>query len=81
MVEISDVTKASPERVTPRPLQQRLQWTAPLNPINQRIATLINTSSLARYLPDQNGGTSVEPAQTRGIECCTRGYPTLKSLK
>jgi len=40
MVEISDVTKARPERVTPRPLQQRLQWTARLNP---RIATLINT--------------------------------------
>jgi len=30
MVEMSDVTKARPERVTPRPLQQRLQWTAPL---------------------------------------------------
>jgi len=24
-----------PERVTPRPLQQRIQWAAPLNPINQ----------------------------------------------
>jgi len=44
MIEIGDVTKARPERVTPTPLQQRLQWTAPLNPINQRITTLINTS-------------------------------------
>jgi len=43
MIEIGDVTKARPERVTPTPLQQRLQWTAPLNPINQRITTLINT--------------------------------------
>jgi len=48
MIEIDDVTEARPERVTPRPLQQRLQWTAPLNPINQRIATFINTSSLGR---------------------------------
>jgi len=53
MIEIGDVTKARPVRVMPRTLQQRPQWTAPLNPINQRIITLINTSSLARHLPDQ----------------------------
>jgi len=53
MVEISDVTKARPERVTPRPLQQSLQWTAPLNPINQRIATHINASSPARDLRNE----------------------------
>jgi len=41
MIEIGDVTKARPERVTPRPPQQRLQWTAPLNPINQKITILI----------------------------------------
>jgi len=83
MVEISDVTKARPERGMRRPLQQRFQWTAPLNPITQRIATLINTSSLARYLPDQKGDTSVVglPAETRGIECCASGYPELKSLQ
>jgi len=39
IIEIGDVTKARPVRVTPRPLQQRFQWTAPLNPINQRITT------------------------------------------
>jgi len=81
MVEISDVTKARPERVTPRPLQQRLQWTAPLNPTNQGITTLINTSSLARYLPDQKGGTSVISAERTGIDCCARGCPKLKTLK
>jgi len=81
MVEISDATKARPERVTPRPLQQRLQWTAALNPINQKITTLINTSSLARYHPDQKGGTSVISPERRGIECCARGYQKLKSLK
>jgi len=27
MIEISDVTKARPEKVTSRPLQQRIQWT------------------------------------------------------
>jgi len=30
MVEMRNVTKARSERVTPRPLQQRLLWTAPL---------------------------------------------------
>ena len=35
--------------LTPRPLQQRLQCTAPLNPINQVITALINTSSLVRH--------------------------------
>jgi len=70
MIEIADVTKARPERLTSRPLQQRLQWTAPLNPINQIITTLINTPSLTRYLPDQKGGTSVVPAERRCIECC-----------
>jgi len=81
MVEVSDVTKARPKRVTSRPLQQRLQWTASLNPPNQRYATLINTSSLARYLPDQKGGTSVVPAETRGVECCASGYPKSKTLQ
>jgi len=57
MIEIGEVTKARPERVTPRPLQQRLQWTAPLNPINQKITTLM-------------GVTSVVPAERRDIECC-----------
>jgi len=52
MIEIGDVTKARPVRVTPRPLQWRLQWTAPLNPLNQGITTLINNSSLARHLSD-----------------------------
>jgi len=79
-IEINNVTKARPETLTPRTLQQRLQWTAPLNPINQRITTLINTSSLARYLPDQKGNTSVVPAETRGSNCCASGYPELKSL-
>jgi len=32
MIKIADVTKSKPVRVTPRPLQQRLQWTAPLKP-------------------------------------------------
>jgi len=81
MIEIGDVTKARPERVTPRPLQQRLQWTAPLNPINQRITTLINTSSLAMHLPDQKGVTSVVPSERRDIECCASGYPALKRLQ
>jgi len=81
MIEIGDVTKARPERLTPRPLQRRLQWTAPLNPTNQIITTLFNTSSLAKYLPDQKGGTSVVPAERRGIECCASGYPELKSLQ
>jgi len=83
MIEIGDVTKARPERLAPRPLQQRLQRTTPLNPINQRISlqpTLI-TSSLARYLPDQKGVTSVVPAERRDIECCASGYPALKRLQ
>jgi len=67
--------------VTPRPLHQRLHWTTPLNPINQRITTLINACSLARYIPDQKGGTSVVPAERRDIECCASGYPELKSLQ
>jgi len=29
MIEISDITKARPEKVMPRPLQERIQWTAP----------------------------------------------------
>jgi len=81
IIKIGDVRKARPERVTPRPLQQRLQWAAPLNLINQRIVTLINTFTLARYLPDQKGGTSVVPAERRGIECCASGYPELESLQ
>jgi len=81
MIEIGDATKARPARVTPRPLQQRLQWTAPLNPVNQRNTTLINTSSLARHIPDQKGGTSVVPAERRGIECCDSGYPEPKTLQ
>jgi len=63
MIEIGDVTKARPERLTPRPLQQRLQCTVPLNPINQIITTLINTSSLVRHLPDQKVVTSVVPSK------------------
>jgi len=78
MTEISDVTKARPERVTPRPLQQRLQWITPLNPINQRITTLMNTS-LARHLRDLKGVTIVVPAEWRGIECCASVYPELNS--
>jgi len=54
MIEIGGVTKARPERVTPRPLQQRLQWTTPLKSINRRNTTLIKTFSLARHLPDQS---------------------------
>jgi len=54
MIEIGGVAKSRPERVTPRPLQQRLQWTAPLKSTNRKIATLINTSPLARHLPDQS---------------------------
>jgi len=80
MIEIEDLTKASPERVTPRPLQRRLQWTAPVNPINQIITTHINISSLARHFPDQQGGASEGPAERIIIECCASGYPELKSL-
>jgi len=81
MTDISHVTKARPERVIPRPLQQRLQSIAPLKAINQRITTLINTSSLARYLPDQKRGTSVVPPEMGDMECCASGYPELKSLQ
>jgi len=70
MTEIGDIEKARPERMTRRLLQQRLQWTAPQNPTNQRITTLISASSLARYLPDQKEGTSVVPAERRDIEWC-----------
>ena len=45
--------KVRPVRLTPRPFQQRLQSTVPLNPINQTITTLIDTSSLVRHLTDQ----------------------------
>jgi len=58
--------KARPERLTPRPLQQRLQCTAPLNPIKQTITTLINTSYLIRHLPDQKRVTSVQQYLQRG---------------
>ena len=81
MIEIGDVTKARPVKVTPRPLQQRLQWTAPVNPINQKLTTLINTSSLARHLTDQKEGTSVVPAERRGIGCCDSGNPESKTLQ
>jgi len=50
----------------PRPLQERLQWRVPQNPINQRIITFIKTSSLARYLSDQKGGLVL--AERRGFE-------------
>jgi len=46
MIEIGDVTKARPERLTPRPLRRRLQWTAPLNPLNQIITTLFKITTL-----------------------------------
>jgi len=36
--------------------------------------------SLTRYLPDQKGGTSIVPAERRGITCCVSAYPELKSL-
>jgi len=49
IVEIIDVTKARPERVTLRPFQQRLQWIAPLNTINQRITT--SNITYCYYLP------------------------------
>jgi len=81
MTDISHVTKETPESVTPKPLQQRLQTIAPLKAINQRITTLINTSSLARYLPNQKRSTSVVPAEMGDMECCASGYPDLKSLQ
>jgi len=40
MIESSDVTKVRPDKVTPRPLQQRIEWTAPSNPINKKITNL-----------------------------------------
>jgi len=67
--------------LTPRPLQQRLQWTAPLNPVNQIITTLINTSSLVRHLPDQKGVSNIVHPERRGSECCASGYPELKILQ
>jgi len=79
-IEINGVTKARPETVTPRTFQQRLQWTAPLNQINQRITAFISTSSLVRYLPDQKGNISVVLAETRGSDCCASRYPELKIL-
>jgi len=81
MIEIGDVTKARRVRVTSGHVQWRFQWTAPLNPITQRITTLINTSSLARHLPDEKGGPRVVPAERRGIECCDSRYPESKTLK
>jgi len=81
MIEIGDVTKARTVKVMLRPLQQRLQWTAPLHPRNQIITILIITSSLARHLPDQKGVTNVVPAERRGIEYCASGYPERKSLQ
>jgi len=33
MIEIGDVKKVRPKRVTPRPLQRSLQWTAPTQQI------------------------------------------------
>jgi len=79
MIEIGDIKikKARPERVTPRPLQKRLSWRAPAKLINQRITVLINASSLDRYLLDQKRGTSIVPAERRGIECCASAYPEL----
>jgi len=68
MIEIIDVTKARLERETPKLLPQRLQWTASLKPINGKITTLINNSSLSRPLPDQKGVTSVVPVERRDIE-------------
>ena len=44
------------------------------------ITTLIN-SSLVRHLPDQKEVTSVVPPERRGIECCSSGYPDLKSFQ
>jgi len=51
MVKINDVIEVRPERVTPRPLQQRLQWTAPLNPFNQRIITALIKYLLSGQIP------------------------------
>jgi len=53
----------------------------PLNPVNQIITTLSNTTSLVRHLPDQKGVTSVVPPERRGIECCVSGYPEPKNLQ
>ena len=44
------------------------------------ITTLIGSSSLATYLPDQRGGTSVVLAERRDMECCAIGYPELINL-
>jgi len=75
LIEIGGVTKARPEMVTPRPLQERLQWTAPLKSINGRlqlslIPPLWPGTSLIRVM-------SVAPAERRDIECCASGYPAL----
>jgi len=86
MIDIDDVAKAGPVRVTPRPLQQKLQLTVPLNPINQRITTPINTSSMARH-PLTRREVRVQSKWTfmchlqRGIECCDSGYPETKTLQ
>jgi len=81
LIEIDNVEKARAERMKPRPLQERLQWRVPQNPINQRIITFIKTSSLARYLSDQKGGMSLVLAERRGFECCASAYPELQSLQ
>jgi len=78
MIEISDITKARPLKVAPRPLEQRIQWTAPLKPINQKITTPINTSSLVRRLPYQKGGTS-RVARLARLETKTRNLTLLRS--
>jgi len=54
MIDIGDdVMKARPERVTSRPLQQTLQWTAAVeNRINQRITTFYK-SFLPPLWPDR----------------------------
>jgi len=67
MMEIVDVKKSRLVKVTPRPLQQRVQRTAPLKPNKSKNCNLIKYSSLARHLPDQKEGTSVVPAERRGI--------------
>jgi len=55
MIDIGDdIMKARPERVTSRPLQQTLQWTAAVeNRINQRITTFYKSYSLPPLWPDR----------------------------
>ena len=60
----------------PRRLQQRLQWTAPLKPNKSK-----NCNPDVYLLSGQIEGTSIVPAETRGIECCASGYPELRSLQ